>query len=283
MSRRFWLLRLIALFAMLFPFQHNVTASPQVQTRDDHNDSGPVQTGYAVVTPALAATGVSVLESFGLRQQDGAVQSSVVPPPLVTSAVMFINESTRLSKDVGIAIVNPNNSVAPVTLTVRKNDGTQLQVRTIQVATRRQFAQFLTEIFAAAPLPLEFTGTVQVDSTVPVSVTGIRFRGLNFSAIPLVPLAVSALPLPILTIGVGGNGASLLPVFAVDGRWATEVIVINTNATPVTVRIDLYSDDGSPLATGLNGQVASTITNVVIPAHGIVVYAPRDRNGDDDF
>ena len=132
-------------------------------------------------------------------------------------------------------------------------------------------------------MPAEFTGTVQVDSTVPISVIGIRFRGLNFSATPLVPLAISTSPLPILTSGVGGIGASLLPVFAVDGRWATEIMLINTNASSVTVRLDLYNDDSSPLTTGLNGQLVSSITNVVIPARGTVVYAPRDRNGDDDF
>jgi hypothetical protein len=72
-------------------------------------------------------------------------------------------------------------------------------------------------------------------------------------------------------------------VFAVDGHWATELVIVNNNTSAVTVRIDLYNDDGSPLATALNGQTASSITNVVIPARGTVVYAPRDRNGDDDF
>src|SRR5262249_7629900 len=161
------------------------------------------------------------------------------------------------------------NSVATVTLTARKNDGSQLQTKTIQIPTRRQSSQFLTEMFAPAAggtgLPAEFTGTVQVDSTVPISVIGIRFRGLNFTATPLVPLAISTLPLPILTTGVGGTGASLLPVFAVDGRWATEIMLINTNASSVTVRLDLYNDDSSPLTTGLNGQLVSSITNVVIP------------------
>jgi len=273
---------------LLFHHQHNLSASPlQTQTGDDHNDNGPIQTGYAVVTPALAATGVSVMETFGLRQQNGAIQSSVMPPALVTSAVMFVNESTRLSKDVGIAMVNPNNGVATVTLTVRKNDGTQLLTRTIQIPTRRQVSQFLSDLFAAAPgspsLPAEFTGTVQVDSTVAISVVGIRFRGVNFSALPMIPLAISPVPLPVLTSGVGGTGASLLPVFAVDGHWATELVVVNNNTTAVTVRIDLYDEDGSPLTTALNGQTSASITNVVIPARGMVVYAPRDRNGDDDF
>jgi hypothetical protein len=289
MSKRFWVIRLLALFTLLLHHQHEGTASPlQPQTRDDHNDNGSIQTGYVVVTPSLGATGVAVLESFGLRQQDGTTQSSMTPPVLITSGVLFVNESTRLSKDIGIAIVNPNNGVATVTLTVRKNDGSQLQTQTIQIPTRRQFSQFLTQIFAPAAqggtgLPAEFTGTVQVDSTVPISVVGIRFRGLNFSAIPLIPLAVSTVPLPILTSGVGGTGASLLPVLAVDGRWATELILINTNTSSVTVRLDLYNEDSSALTTAFNGQTVSSITNVVIPARGIVVYAPRDRNGDDDF
>jgi hypothetical protein len=288
MTKRFWIMRLIALFALLFHHQQTLTASPlQAQTRDDHNDNGAIQTGYAVVTPALAAPGVAVMESFGLRQLDGAIQSSVMPPALVTSAAMFVNESTRLSKDVGIAMVNPNNGVATVTLTVRKNDGTQLLTKTIQIPTRRQVSQFLSELFASTPgspsLPAEFTGTVQVDSTVAISVVGIRFRGVNFSALPIIPLAISPVPLPILTSGVGGTGASLLPVFAVDGHWATELVIVNNNAAAVTVRIDVYNEDGSPLTTALNGQTTSSITNVVIPARGMVVYAPRDRNGDDDF
>jgi hypothetical protein len=288
MQKRFWILRLIALVAVFFYHQQNLTASPlQAQTRDDHNDNGPIQTGYAVVTPAFGASNVAVMETFGLRQQDGAIQSSVMPPALVTSAVMFINESTRLSKDVGIAMVNPNNGVATVTLTVRKNDGTQVLTKAIQIPTRRQVSQFLSDLFAAAPgsqgLPAEFTGTVQVDSTVAISVVGIRFRGVNFSALPLIPLAISPVPLPILTSGVGGTGASLLPVFAVDGHWATELVIVNNNTTAVTVRIDIYNEDGSPLTTALNSQTSSSITNVVIPARGMVVYAPRDRNGDDDF
>jgi hypothetical protein len=142
-------------------------------------------------------------------------------------------------------------------------------------------------LFATAPgfpsLPAEFIGTVQVDSSVAISVLGIRFRGVNFSAVPMIPLVVSPVPLPVLTSGVGGTGASLLPVFAVDGHWATELVIVNNNTSAVTVRIDLYNEDGSPLTTALNGQTASSITNVVIPARGMVVYAPRDRNGDDDF
>jgi len=258
--------------------------SAQAQTQDDHNDSGPVQAGYAIVTPSFGTPGVSVSETFGLRQQGSAIQTSLDAQPLVLSALMFVNESVRLSKDIGIAIVNPNNGVASVILTVRKNDGTQLQTKTIQIATRRQTIQFLTELFTGLTLPTEFTGTVQIDTTTPVAVTGIRFRDDNFSVIPVVPFITFGGTVPTLSIGIGGSGSALLPIFLAGGGWASEIMIMNSNAASVTVRLDLFKEDGSGLTTALNGQtVVSSITNITVPAHGIVVYAPRNRNGDDDF
>src|SRR5437870_4881654 len=61
------------------------------QGQDDHDDNGPIQTGYAVITTATSTTsGISVVETFGLRKTIPATQAGVIPPPLVMSAVLYV-------------------------------------------------------------------------------------------------------------------------------------------------------------------------------------------------
>jgi hypothetical protein len=49
------------------------------------------------------------------------------------------------------------------------------------------------------------------------------------------------------------------------------------------VRVDLFKQDGMPLTTTLNGTNASSFPGLMIPANGVLVLAPRDNHGDDDF
>src|SRR6266404_141561 len=148
------------------------------QTQDDHDDAGPIQAGYAVVTPSNpGTTGIVVTQTFGFRSTGEVRQAGTAPTPLVTSAVMFVDVSDRLSKNLGVAIVNPNNANADVILTVRKDDGTPVATKTINIATRRQVLQYVTETFPKPAaggfsgdsiLPAEFIGTLVINSNVPI-------------------------------------------------------------------------------------------------------------------
>jgi hypothetical protein len=262
--------------------------------KDDHDDHAPVQSGYAVVTPATTSglvegTGLIVFETFGMRHGPlGTSQAGVLPPGLTTNAVMFVDSSGRLSKNLGIAIVNPNSSNQNVALTLRKNDGTQLGTTTVTVPSLHQTSTFITQLFSSSTIPSDVTGTLAItsagSSTLPVSVIGLRFRGDNFSTLPVTDLSGNPGPLPAFpTTGVGGAGAVLLPQFAAGGGWATELVLMNTSTSSLTVRVDLFKPDGTPLSTTLNGQTGSSFTNLVIPAGGVLVLAPRNPGGEDDF
>jgi hypothetical protein len=266
----------------------------QGQDKDDHNDLAPVQSGYAVITPVAATTsgtttGLVVFETFGLRgHESGALQAGVLPPDLTTNAVMFVDSSGRLSKNLGVAIVNPNGSNADVTLTLRKNDGTQVGATTVNVPSHQQTSKFISQLFSgSSAIPSEVTGTVAITSSgssnLPVSVIGLRFRGSYFSTLPVTNLSGNAGPLPTIATGVGGPGAVLLPQFAAGGGWATELVLMNSGTSSLNVRVDLFKSDGTPLTASLNGQTGSSFTNLTIPAGGVLALAPRDRNGDDDF
>ena len=263
-----------------------VVAQAQRPEPGDHDDDSPAQSGYAVITPTGGAgTGLVVFETFGLRgngADGGASQAGVLPAALTTNAILFIESSGRLSKNLGVAIVNPNGSTVNVTMTLRKSDGAQLVTTSITVPSHQQVSKYVTQLFSSS-LQSDFIGTLAVTSSLPVSVIGLRFRGLNFSIVPVTSLSNTTTSLPVIATGVGGNGAILLPQFAAGGGWATEIVAGNAGTSSLTVRVDLFKDDGTPFTTTLDGRRASSFTNLTIPAGGVLTLAPRDRNGDDDF
>jgi hypothetical protein len=258
---------------------------------DDHDDRAPVQSGYAVVSSATTSgstTGLVVFETFGMRGgPGGTTQAGVQPPDLTTNSLLFVDSSGRLSKNLGVAIVNPNNVPANVTLTLKKGDGTTAASTTLTVQSKNQTSKFISELFAGTPsVPSEITGTLAItssgSSSLPVSVIGLRYRGSNFSTLPATNLA------PVTTIpgsasDLLGSGGVLLPQFAANGGWSTELVMVNTSAAAMTVNVSLFKPDGSPLTATLNGTSASNFNNLSIPAGGVLTLAPRDNHGDDDF
>ena len=261
--------------------------------KDDHNDKALIQSGFAVITPVGTGgtAGLVVFETFGWRRggDAGTPQAGVLPPDLTTNAVMFVNSNGRLSKDLGLAIVNPNGSNTNVDVTLRGSDGKQLGMKTINIPSHQQTVTFLRQLFTDPPsIPRDVTGTVAITSAgtsnLPVSVIGLRFRGFNFSTVPVTNLSGNSGPLP--QIGdAGGAGAVLLPQFVVGGGWATELVIANTGTSDMKVRVDLFNGKtGDPLSATLNGKTASSFTDLpVIPPGGVLTLAPRDRDGDDDF
>jgi hypothetical protein len=229
-------------------------------------------------------------ETFGLRNGvfGTASQAGVLPPGLTLSSMLFVDTSGRLARNLGVAMVNPNSSDVTVSMTLKRADGTQAATTNVTVPKLSQIAKFITELFGSqANIPSDFQGTLIVTVTgaspLPISITGLRFRGTNFSTLPATSLVPATTPLPVIKTGVGGAGAILLPQFAADGGWATQVVMANTGTSAITVRLDLFKSDGSALTASLNGTSASSFTNLSIPAGGVIAFAPRDNNGDDDF
>lgn len=260
--------------------------------QDDHNDEGPTRSGYVVVTPTEGSSGgfpasvkdaMVVFETFGLRSEVPALQASVLPATLTTRTVLFASSGIRLSRDVGVGIANPESTDAVVTMTLRRANGNTTSKKTLTVPAGRQTAKFVSEFFADVPeVPVDFDGTLTLTSNTPVGVVAIRMIDGKFSTIPITSLSPSV-PLPTVTAGIGGGDAALLPHFATDGGWASEIVVLNRGQITLTVRIDLFQQDGSPLVTTMNRESGSSFQNRVIPPGGLVILAPRDANGDTDF
>jgi hypothetical protein len=277
-------MRYFLMLGLLLMF--SITAFAQAEdSGTGHDQDSPVQAGFAIITPLPATTSggsMTVFATFGYKRDGETQPAGILPPGLTTSAVVFVSSSGRLSRNLGVAMVNPDSANADVTMTLLDQNGTQLATKLIHVAGHHQIAQLVTELFTGS-IPPDVTGTLYITSTNPVAIMGLRFRGANFSTLPVTILIASPGALPSPSAGVGGAGAVLLPQFVTGGGWATEIVIANTGTAAMSVRLDLFKSDGTPLVATLNGTTASTFTNLTIPAGGVITIAPRDHDGNDDF
>src|SRR5215510_14786950 len=149
--------------------------------------TGPIQTGFVVVTPQNGGgQGLSVSETFGQRVNGNFFQSSVLPSPLVTLTNVVVNVDVNTGTNTGIAIVNPNDASATVSLGLSDNQGVTVITRSITFAGRTQLARFVTELFPGlAALSRSFTGLLFISSDVPISVMGLAFVGPSFTSLPV--------------------------------------------------------------------------------------------------
>ena len=241
-----------------------------------------VKAGYAVVTP-LTPGRFTVTETFGLKIASDSMQAGTLAADLTTNATLFVNVSDRLGRNSGVALINPWTQDARITLTIRREDGVSLGSKTIFVPARSQTSQLITGLFSdLQSFPRELAGMMTVKSTMPVGILALRFRGPIFSTEPITRLD-QAISLPVLLPGVGGSGALVFPQFAVGGGWATEFVIANLDTTILRFRIDIFAQDGSPMAVSLNGKTANTFFDLLVFPGGVLTVAPRDANGDTQF
>lgn len=299
MRRLLALVLVIFVFSMLGLSQGNSANAPghvsekahgEKEKEDgDHDDGGPIQVGWGIVTPVAATTGsvtsgLVVFETFGLKRGDETAQAGVLPGDLTTNSILFVNANGSLSRNLGIGVVNVAATAATVTMTLRNDDGRVIGTpKSVTVAAGQQIAQFITDLFGDRPeVPRDLTGTVAVTSTTPVAMIGLRFRGANFSTIPVTNLSPST-AVPTRGAGIGGSGAVVIPHFAAGGGWATELVLVNTGTQPLTARADFFKQNGTAMTVRLNGESKSSFTGLVIPAGGVVQLAPKGSDGKSRF
>ena len=233
-------------------------------------------------TPDSSVGGLAVFETLRFQTEDPAqgtrtTQVGVLPSTFTTNAVFLATASSRLSRNLGIAVANLGNSNALLTISLRRADGTLIATKTIPLLPRRQMAQFISEIFAeVGELSLDFNGSVTIDSTQPVGVVVIRFRGTEFTWLPVESLS-NPMDVPQLAPGVGGRTATMFADVAVGAGWTSEIVMNNTTSVPMTVRVDLFQQDGTPLVTATKtpgittSRIGSSFTNLIIPGQGLLI------------
>jgi hypothetical protein len=145
-------------------------------------------------------------------------------------------------------------------LTLFRAGGTAADSQRLTVPAGRQITLYLTELFPNnAEIQGSFSGLLNVISSNPIGTVGLRFQTADFSTVPLIrnlPVEPTVPPQPN---GAGGPGAVLFPQFATGSGWTTEIVLANTSIGPISVRVDVFDNNGTPMPGLLSGSGQVTI------------------------
>lgn len=258
-------------------------------------ETGPIRSGYVIITPDAGSIAPVATLTYGMvRSAVVQSQAAILPTPLLSETSFQVDVVQPIGRNLGLAVANAGGSAASLTLTLRYEDGTAASAPlSITLPARQQLARFVSELFPAGAVGAAFRGNLDIQSSTPVSIIGLRFAGVEFSTLPTSGTASFAgVPTRVLSAGqtaetpsegsVGGATATLFPQFAMSGGWATTLGLLNTTSSAITGRVDVFDTSGNPMAVTLNGSTKSTF-RYTIPARGSLTLAPRDANGQSPF
>jgi hypothetical protein len=213
-----------------------------------------VQTGFAVVNPIIGTgDGLMLFEILTNQVGDTLFESTVWPSPFVTSTALVVSSSMP-DQNTGIVLVNPRNFPAVLTLTLRNEQGNIVATTLLTLEPLHHISQFVSELFRRQP-DIGASGLLSIDSSGPIVVAGLLFRGTEFSFLPTTATGVFAFPANLL-----------VPQFAVGGGWSTQIVIANRTGLEQVVHIDFHES---------SGRVIASVPNVKIPAAGVVVVSPE--------
>jgi hypothetical protein len=191
------------------------------------------------------------LEIFGNIHtgQITGVQASTYP-----SAVLYISHfDTTAEWWTGIALANPNESSANVTLTAYNQSGTEIGSSAITLPANGQ------KVFQVKDPPLSVNGTagwIRVESD--QFIIGLEILG-----------SVSSGGLAGLVAPTTVRNNLAFSHFDTTSAWWTEIALANPNATSASVTLTAYNQSGTPIGS-------STIT---LPANGQKLFQVKDQLG----
>ncbi len=139
--------------------------------------TGPAVVGYAVLQSTLPHSLVSSVVAFKLGEQ---IEAAVSASPLTTRANVFVEEND--TAHTGVAVVNLNSTELELDLCWRRQDGTEIVRKPVQLPAGAQLVKFIPEIFDQ---DLKQNGSLHIHSRQFFSVVSLRQRSSGvLTAIP---------------------------------------------------------------------------------------------------
>jgi hypothetical protein len=192
-----------------------------------------------VTATNVIASGVTVTPVVGVQQGIAAVAAPpITPAPTLPNTVLQLPSTFPGLTPTTIPITTPITGAPPVTAVVPVTGTIPLTGNTATLTG------------TTGPI----TGVPPTVTTVPTSVQ---------------VLTPSVTVFPLISAGVGGPGAQLLPQVATGAGWVTQITIANTSGITQTVRVDFFNPFGSPLTL----PSGSTVENIVVAPTGVATVA----------
>lgn len=261
-------------------------AQAGAQSTSTTGGAGFVQAGFATVNVDSGGPlyGTAV---FSLQQNGTVVSEAGVPAsPPTTAARIFVDyrlnvpsksglaAGANVSVNTGFAVANTSDAVAQVSYTLRNLGGQILGVGHGSVTAGAHLAKFIDQLQDVAvgfQLPPDFAtatqfGSLEIHSDQPVSVVALRLttnqRGETL---------ITTTPIADLTATTAGTQL-FFPHMVDGGGYETRVALMNTSGVNETGNLQIFADNGTPLAVRpVNGSSESSFS-YSIPPSGIFVF-----------
>ncbi len=201
-----------------------------------------VKTGWVQLTPDAGTSTPVGAGVFGYNPGNFLVSESGIPATVSTThARIYVDLSG--GHNTGLAVANPANTNASITITAFQSDGVTgigTSQGPLQLSANGHSAHFANEFIAG--LPAEFTGVLDIVSPTPFA--ALTLRSLNnerndflMATFPVADMTRNA-PSPIV-----------FPQIVDGGGFVTQFILIGAGGAS-SVTLNYYGEDGKPLAVG---------------------------------
>jgi alpha-tubulin suppressor-like RCC1 family protein len=218
----------------------------------------PLHVGFVVVTSS-SGTLPSGAVIFSRYNGTGGLASvaGVLNSPLTTYCRMYVEKSNSpLTRNTGVAIVDPNSSPTTVQLSLTSLDGVFTASNTIIIQANNHLAGFIDQSTimgtAAASIPANFQGILTLSSNVSIAPVTLRLtsnqRGEDLYS-----------TLPVTDLNNPPAGPLYLPQIVDGGGYATQIILVNTGSGSGTVTMNFFNDAGSTVQIRFSSEVVQKI------------------------
>src|SRR5262249_20336613 len=143
------------------PIRTGVTAAAPLPIKDV--ETGPIRTGYVVVTPDTNTSAPVATLTYGIVQNALVEsQAAILPSGPVLDTSISVDVVAAAGRNLGVAIANVNAFPTSINLKLRDDSGTTISTVALSLPARSQLARFVTELFGTNAVTTAFSGSLEI-------------------------------------------------------------------------------------------------------------------------
>jgi hypothetical protein len=269
--------------AILFTIQSTTIAKPSGNSLEILDSTGAPWSavdeskprfGYArmQVEPGRVSNSIAVISrSVG---QTVVSETSLAASVPIRAGRLYVNLDG--SVNTGLAFVNNESVAAVISFYFTDAKGVDFGHGSFTLEGKHSISPFVNQ--APFNLRTSMQGTLTFNSSLPVTVTGIRGLTNERGELLMTTQPVSSLDAPTARTSI------IFPMFSDGGGWSTQVVLVNPTDTPVTGAVQFFgpASPGAPVSTltiTVNG-VTGSLFDYIIPPRGTVRFVTANGSSD---